>query len=65
MKLNSRQASDRALSAGSGILRKAIKDSTERAHLIFLLLTPNRIACIEDQLLVGSEGLFKSEYVTD
>ena len=43
----------------------AIKDSTERADLIFLLLTPSRMARIEPQLLASIEGLFNSEYVTD
>jgi len=41
-----------------------IQDSTERADLIFLLLTPSRLARIEPQLLASIEGLFKSEYVT-
>ena len=42
-----------------------IKDSSERADLIFLLLTPSRMARIQPQLLASIEGLFKSEYVCD
>ena len=42
-----------------------IKESTERADLIFLLLTPSRMARIQPQLLASIEGLFKSEYVSE
>ena len=42
-----------------------LKDSTERADLVFLLLTPSRMARIQPQLLASIEGLFKSEYVSD
>ena len=42
-----------------------LKDFTERADLIFLLLTPSRMARIQPQLLASIEGLFKSEYVSD
>jgi len=42
-----------------------LKDSTERADLIFLLLTPSRMSRIQHQLLASIEGLIKSEYVSD
>jgi len=42
-----------------------LKDSTERADLIFLLLTPSRMSRIQHQLLASIEGLIKSDYVSD
>lgn len=42
-----------------------IKNSAERADLIFMLLTPARLGRIEPQLLASIEALFNSDYVSD
>ena len=42
-----------------------LSDSNERVELIFLLITPERMARIQPQLLADIVGLIESEYVTE
>jgi tellurite resistance protein TerC len=43
----------------------ALEGTNERAEIIFLLLTPSRIARIQPRLLADIVGLIESEYVTE
>lgn len=43
----------------------ALDSTNERAELIFLLLTPSRMARIQPRLLADIAGLIESEYVAD
>ena len=43
----------------------ALDSTNERAELIFLLLTPSRMARIQPRLLADIVGLIESEYVAD
>ena len=42
-----------------------VPDSSERAELIFLLITPNGKARMQSRLLANINALFKSEYVSE
>jgi mannitol/fructose-specific phosphotransferase system IIA component (Ntr-type) len=53
------------LAFGRSVAGIPLPDSDERAEIIFLLLTPSRMARIQPRLLADIAGLLDSEYVTD
>ena len=43
----------------------ALENTSERADLFFLLLTPTRSARLQSRLIANIHGLFKSQYVSE